>query len=111
METKLTIRLKKKVIERAKDYALVHKISLSKMIESYLESITEPKKDDFQITPLVESLSGVIHLSDDFDIKKECSNYLTEKYIPEDHKEIVRNRFQKIEENIENCLSWEDIDR
>jgi len=80
METKLTIRLKKKVIERAKDYAQNHKISLSKMVESYLESITEQKKDDLEITPLVESLSGVIHLSEDFDLKKDYSNYLSEKY-------------------------------
>jgi len=81
------------------------------MIESYLESITEPKKGEFEITPLVESLSGVIHLSEDFDFQKEYSNYLTEKYIPEEHKEIVRNRIQKMEENPESCLSWEDIDR
>ena len=80
METKLTIRLKKKVIERAKDYAQDHKISLSKMIESYLESVTEPTKNDLEITPLVESLSGVIHLSEDFDLKKEYTDYLTEKY-------------------------------
>jgi hypothetical protein len=80
METKLTIRLKKKVIERAKAYAQNHKISLSKMVESYLESVTEPKKGELEITPLVESLSGVIHLSDDFDLKKDYSNYLTEKY-------------------------------
>jgi len=80
METKLTIRLKKRVIERAKDYAQNHKISLSKMVESYLESITEPKKDEPEITPLVESLSGVIHLSDDFNLKQDYSNYLTDKY-------------------------------
>ncbi|HAH25121.1 MAG TPA: hypothetical protein DCL77_15420 [Prolixibacteraceae bacterium] len=80
METKLTIRLKKKVIERAKEYAQVHKISLSKMVESYLESVTDQKKDELEITPLVESLSGVIHLSEDFDFKKEYSDYLTEKY-------------------------------
>lgn len=80
METKLTIRLKKKVIERAKDYAQNHKISLSKMVESYLESVTEPIKEELEITPLVESLSGVIHLSEDFDLKKDYSNYLTEKY-------------------------------
>jgi len=80
METKLTIRLKKRVIERAKDYAHNHKISLSKMVESYLESITESKKDKPEITPLVESLSGVIHLSDDFNLKQDYSNYLTEKY-------------------------------
>lgn len=79
METKLTIRLKKKVIERAKVYAQDHKISLSKMVESYLESVTEQKKKEFKITPLVESLSGVIHLPEDFDFKKDYSNYLTVK--------------------------------
>ena len=61
METKLTIHIKKKVIERAKDYAQNHKISLSKMIESYLESVTEQQRDVIEITPLVESLSGVIY--------------------------------------------------
>lgn len=80
METKLTIRLKKKVIERAKDYAQIHKISLSKMIESYLESVTEVKNHEIEITPLVESLSGVIHLDEDFDLKNDYSNYLAEKY-------------------------------
>jgi len=80
METKLTIRLKKKVIERAKVYAASHKISLSKMVESYLESVTNQKSDDNEITPLVESLSGVIHLTEDFDPTKDYSNYLTDKY-------------------------------
>jgi len=80
METKLTIRLKKRVIERAKNYAHNHKISLSKMVESYLESVTEPIKEELEITPLVESLSGVIHLSDDFELKQDYSNYLSEKY-------------------------------
>jgi hypothetical protein len=80
VETKLTIRLKKKVIERAKVYAQDHKISLSKMVESYLESVTQSQKDELEITPLVESLSGVIHLDKDFDLKKDYSNYLSEKY-------------------------------
>lgn len=80
METKLTIRLKKKVIERAKDYAQYQKSSLSKIVESYLESITEPKINETEITPLVESLSGVINLDEYFDLKKDYSNYLTEKY-------------------------------
>ena len=38
MDTKLTLRLNDNVIERAKIYARNHKISLSKMIESYLDS-------------------------------------------------------------------------
>jgi len=80
METKLTLRLNKKVIDRAKDYAHIHNISLSKMIESYLEAITKQKSVATEITPLVESLSGVIQLYENFDYRKDYSNYLTEKY-------------------------------
>jgi hypothetical protein len=82
METKLTLRLNDNVIKRAKVYARNHKISLSKMIESYLDNITtqrEEKKEN-SITPLVESLSGVIDLPVDFDYKKEYGDYLAEKY-------------------------------
>ncbi len=80
METKLTLRLNKRVIDMAKDYAHIHNISLSKMIESYLESITRQKSETAEITPLVESLSGVINLDENFDFRKDYSNYLTEKY-------------------------------
>ena len=81
METKLTLRLNKKVIDRAKVYAHLHDVSLSKMVESYLDSVTEDKSavsDD--ITPLVKSLSGVIHLDLDHDYKKDYAKFLTEKY-------------------------------
>lgn len=44
METKLTLRLNEKVIERAKVYARIHNISLSKLIESYLDSISNQKE-------------------------------------------------------------------
>ena len=83
MDTKLTLRLNDNVIERAKIYARSHKISLSKMIESYLDSLTkqnEEEKKKFSITPLVESLSGVINLPADFDYKNEYRDYLEEKY-------------------------------
>ena len=82
METKLTLRLNDSVIKRAKLYARSHKISLSKMIESYLNSLTKEKGKEkrIPITPLVESLSGVIDLPADFDYKKEYGEYLMEKY-------------------------------
>jgi len=80
MDTKLTLRLKKKVIERAKRYSKDNKTSLSKMIESYLESITSESTDDIEITPLVNSLSGVIHLDNDSDYRNEYSDFLLEKY-------------------------------
>lgn len=82
MNTKLTLRLNASVIERAKKYARSHKISLSKMIESYLDSITKQKETEEKpsITPLVESLSGVIDLPAEFDYKEAYRDFLEEKY-------------------------------
>jgi len=82
MENKLTLRLNNDVIKCAKIYARNHQISLSKMVESYLDSLTqqvdEEKKES--VTPLVKSLSGVIDLPSDFNYKKEYRNYLEKKY-------------------------------
>ena len=82
METKLTLRLNDQIIEKAKIYARSHKISLSKMIESYLDSLTNQneKEKNKLITPFVESLSGVIDLPSDFDNKKEYRDFLDKKY-------------------------------
>lgn len=82
MDTKLTLRLNDTVIKKAKVYARNHKTSLSKMIEAYLDSITTQKDDDkkISVTPLVESLSGVIDLPADFDYRKEYRDYIEEKY-------------------------------
>jgi hypothetical protein len=82
METKLTLRLNDNVIELAKNYARSHNISLSKIIESYLDSITKQKEEEkkIPITPLVDSLSGVIDLPADFDHKRNYRDYLENKY-------------------------------
>ena len=81
METKLTLRLNKRVIDRAKDYAHLHEVSLSKMIESYLDSVTEDKSGkSVEITPFVKSLSGIAKQNPSFDFKKEYTKFLTEKY-------------------------------
>jgi hypothetical protein len=80
MDTKLTLNLDKKVIEKAKEYAKSHKISLSRLIESYLSSLDAKKDRDIEITPLVKSLSGVIKLENDFDYKKSYTDHLIEKY-------------------------------
>lgn len=80
MNTKLTIKLDNDVITRAKKYAHHRRTSLSKMIESYLDSVTKNEPDDIEITPLVKSLSGVIKVPEDFDYKKERTDYLIRKY-------------------------------
>ncbi len=80
MNTKLTIKLDGNVIARAKNYAKKRNTSLSKMIESYLDSVTKPDQSGIEITPLVKSLSGTIELPVDFDYRKDYTNYLTKKY-------------------------------
>ncbi len=83
MDTKLTLKLDKDVIERAKEYASSHKRSLSRMIESYLKTLIEkegPQSDDINISPFVKSLQTGIQLPADFDYKKEYGDYLAEKY-------------------------------
>jgi hypothetical protein len=80
MDTKLTIKLDDDVITRAKRYAQNRRTSLSKMIESFLDSVTKNEPDDIEITPLVKSLSGVIKVPENFDYKKERTEYLIKKY-------------------------------
>ena len=80
MDTKLTLKLKQRIIEQAKDYAKSHRTSLSKLIESYLQKITSDNSEKEQITPLVKSLSGILNLPEDYDHKKEYSDFLTKKY-------------------------------
>ena len=80
MDKKLTLSLNERVIERAKIYAQDHQISLSRLIESYLSSLIENKSEEITITPLVESLSGVVSIPDEFDYKNDYTDYLLEKY-------------------------------
>jgi len=80
MDTKLTIKIDSDVISRAKRYAQHRRTSLSKMIESFLDSVTKNEPDDLEITPLVESLSGVIKLPESFDYRRERTDSLMKKY-------------------------------
>ena len=80
MYTKLTLNVDKAVIEQAKAYARSQKISLSRLIESYLATLVSKERDASEITPLVESLSGVIRLDKDYDVKKEYSDHLAKKH-------------------------------
>jgi hypothetical protein len=51
------------------------------MIEVYFTSLTSSEKDTtIETTPLVESLTGVIVLPDDYDYKSERSDHLLAKH-------------------------------
>lgn len=79
MNTKLTLSLDKDIVEEAKVYAKSNKMSLSKLIENYLNSLTKSSKKPRKVSPLVESLTGVIP-DRNMDERKDYRDYLNEKY-------------------------------
>jgi hypothetical protein len=80
MDDKLTLKHSDKIVEKAKQYAKNNNISLSRMIENYLEAITIKKCEKMDISPLVESLTGIIELEDK-EYKKDYTDFLSKKYL------------------------------
>lgn len=80
MNTKLTLNLDKHTIESAKDYAKNRKVSLSQLIENYLNSLIKKEEKDIKVSPLVESLTGVIPNDESADDRKDYYDYLNKKY-------------------------------
>jgi hypothetical protein len=84
MNTKLTLKLDKDVIEKAKEYASSQKRSLSKIIETFLQSLANQENakngDEIQISPFVKSMSSGVNIPADLNYKKEYTNHLFEKY-------------------------------
>jgi hypothetical protein len=81
MDTKLTLKLDQEIIEKAKHYASEKKISLSRIVENYLNSLTSDKENNgIQISPFVKSLSSGIEIPADYDYKKDRADYLEQKY-------------------------------
>ena len=74
--TKLTVRVPRIVLERAKNYAREHQTSLTRLISEYLQQL--PVENDFLVdAPIVRRLSGV--LSADQSVE-DYQRYLEEKY-------------------------------
>lgn len=63
-------------------------------------TVTIPDNKENIFIEMMKSISFVqkIQASNDIEISAE-------------QKEIVRNRIQRMEDNPESCLSWEDIER
>lgn len=82
MDAKLTLNIDKDVASRAKVYARKEGRSLSDLVENYLKLLTKNSTiEASEYTPLVKSLLGCITLPEDFDYKKEISEYLAKKYL------------------------------
>lgn len=80
MKTKLTLNLNKEVTESAAKYAKNHQTNLSKLVESYLSSLTKKEKKETKVSPLVESLTGILPDEPENDYNKEYREFLNKKY-------------------------------
>lgn len=74
MDTKLTLKLDKYVVDGAKEYASSHNKSLSRLIEAYLKSLLNKENSesdkDIEISLYVKSLKTGVKVPTDFDYKK-----------------------------------------
>jgi len=66
-------------------------------MKSFTISIPDNKEDIF-----IEMMRSISFIKN---IKEETSTI-----IPQEHKDIVRNRIQAMENHPESCLKWEDIE-
>ena len=81
MDAKLTLKLKSGSISRAKEYVSAIGTSLSSIVEDFFDSLTLNKEpSQFVYSPLVNELSGIIHLDEDYDYKSDYASYLEDKY-------------------------------
>jgi hypothetical protein len=76
MDSKLTLKLNEGIIERAKKYASNKNLSLSRLIENYLDSLTREQNDDFEISPFVKSISSGKSIPADAELKKLRNDYI-----------------------------------
>ena len=80
MNTKLTLRLDKHLIESAKEYSTKTGKSVSRIVSDFFVIIKNEKlKKNCSITPTVQSLKGVLKHSEISE--KDYKNYLEEQYL------------------------------
>jgi hypothetical protein len=80
MVTKLTLTVEKAIIERAKSYAKNTGRSLSELIESYLETLTDENTES-ELSPKLKNLVGSVTLPEDFDESKELRSAIEKKHL------------------------------
>ena len=74
-ETKLTVRVPRNLLEKAKQYAAQNHTTLTDLIEAYLQNI--PAQGSLEDAPIVRRLSGI--LSQEVSIE-DYHHHLEEKY-------------------------------
>jgi len=84
MNSKLTLKLDKKIIDQAKLFAKINNTSLSFLVETFFERLIEKEKDEhFSLSPTVMELAGVLNMKNESDPDVYKEQYLLEKYLHE----------------------------
>jgi hypothetical protein len=71
--SKLTLSVNDAVILRAKRFAKKRGISVSKMVEAYLDAVAEPGAGVAADTPILRSVRGVLKNADVKDYKRHLA--------------------------------------
>jgi hypothetical protein len=70
---KLTLSVNDRIVRRAKQYAKLRGVSISSMVETYLDAVAQPKLTD-RATPILQSLRGIIKNADVSDYRKHLES-------------------------------------
>lgn len=81
MNTKLTLRMEKEIIEQIKMYAMEHDKSVSRLTATLYKSILiKENEEDAELTPIAKKYKGIIK-NDDVDTDIVKLSYLLEKHL------------------------------
>ncbi|GAB4217552.1 MAG: DUF6364 family protein [Synechococcales cyanobacterium] len=80
MQTKLTLRLDSRLIQKAKDWAATQDISVSEAVAQFFSQL--PDSESKYVSPWVQSLTGILTPAETTDRQAHESylDYLAEKY-------------------------------
>ena len=73
--------IEEEVVKKAKVYAKQTGRSLSKLVEKYLETLTDEDPGAKQLSPKLRELAGSVKLPADFDEEKELTAYFESKHL------------------------------
>jgi hypothetical protein len=79
MTTKLTLTMDNTVIDRAKEYAREKNSSVSRIVETYLDTISDSTGPEVLHAPVTDSLMGMFH-DDGRDYKEVINEAKMERY-------------------------------
>ncbi len=81
MNTKLTLSIDKTIIHKAKKYAVSRQVSLSKLVEEYLKSLSSRSQDSMNIAPITKELGRVIKSRPTINYRHALEEALIDKHV------------------------------